>query len=29
VTSPDASLEEFLRKLAESGLMVNVGRAAA
>lgn len=29
VTFPDASLAEFLRKLAESGLMVNVGRVAA
>jgi hypothetical protein len=29
VTMPDASLAEFLRKLAEAGLAVDVGRAAA
>ena len=29
VTFPDASLAEFLRKLAESGLMVGGGRVAA
>lgn len=29
VTYPDASLAEFLRKLAKSGLMVDVGRVAA